>query len=132
MAQVNMREERSLGALFAELSQETSTLIRQEMQLAKAEVSQKLSKAGKNIAILAAGGVIAYVGFLALTAALILGLAEFMDVWLAALLVGVIMAVVGYIIAQRGLSELKEMTPVPERTIESVKEDVRWLKQEMS
>lgn len=132
MAQIDMREERTLGDLFAELSEETSMLIRQEMQLAKAEVSQKVSKASKNIAVLAVGGVIAYVGFLALTAALILGLAELMTPWLAALLVGIVMAVIGYFLIQKGISTLKQMTPVPERTVASLKEDVRWLKQEMS
>jgi Zn-dependent protease with chaperone function len=132
MAQINRREERTLGDLFAELSEETSMLIRQEMQLAKAEVSQKVSKASKNITVLAVGGIVAYVGFLALTAALILGLAELMTPWLAALLVGIVMAVIGYFLIQKGISTLKQMTPVPERTVASLKEDVRWLKQEMS
>ncbi len=132
MAQMNPGEERSLGDLFAELSEETSTLIRQEINLAKAEMSQKVSKAGKNIASLAIGGVVAYVGFLALTAALIIGLAGFIPGWVAALIVGVVMGLIGYLLIQKGMSELKKMTVVPERTVETLKEDVQWLKQEMS
>jgi len=132
MAQTDLGQERSLGDLFAELSEETSTLIRQELQLAKAEMSQKVSQASRNVAFLAIGGLVAYVAFLALTAALIMALAELMAGWLAALLVGLVMGLIGYFLIQKGLSELKQMTPVPERTVATIKEDVEWLKQEMS
>jgi xanthine/uracil permease len=127
-----VRDERSLGDLFAELSREVSTLVRQEVHLAKAEVSQKASQVGRNVAFVALGGFIAYAGFLALIAALILGLSEFMAGWLAALLVGLIICAVGYLLLQTGINELKRVNPVPRRTVESLKEDAEWVKQQMS
>jgi hypothetical protein len=125
-------QERSLGELFSELSQETSTLIRQEVQLAKAEVTRKATKAGKEVAFMAAGGFIAYAGFLALIAAAIFGVAEFLPLWLSALLIGVIVAGVGYLLLQKGMNGLKEINPAPRRTIETLKEDKEWLKQQVT
>jgi hypothetical protein len=127
-----VRQEPSLGELFSELSQEASTLIRQEVQLAKAEVTRKASQAGREAAFVAAGGFIAYAGFLALIAAAILGVAEFLPLWLSALLIGVIVAGAGYLILQKGLNGLKEINPAPRRTIESLKEDKEWLKQQVT
>jgi len=127
-----VRQEASLGELFSELSQEASTLIRQEVQLAKAEVTRKASQAGREVAFVAAGGFVAYGGFLALIAAAILGVAEFLPLWLAALLIGVIVAGAGYLILQKGLNGLKEINPAPRRTIESLKEDKEWLKQQVT
>jgi hypothetical protein len=127
-----VRQEASLGELFSELSQEASTLIRQEVQLAKAEVTLKASQAGREVAFVAAGGFIAYAGFLALIAAAILGVAEFLPLWLSALLIGVIVAGVGYLLLQKGMNGLKEINPAPRRTIETLKEDKEWLKQQVT
>jgi len=121
-----------LGELFSELSQETSTLIRQEVQLAKVEITRTATKAGKEVAFMAAGGFIAYAGFLALIAAAILGVAEFLPLWLSALLIGVIVAGVGYLLLQKGMNGLKEINPAPRRTIETLKEDKEWLKQQVT
>jgi xanthine/uracil permease len=109
--------ERSLGELFSQLSQDVSTLFRQEVRLAKIEVSQIATDAGKQVGIIGAGGAIAYAGFLALLAALILGLSEFMAAWLAALIVGLVVAGIGYFIAQKGINDLKNVNPAPENTI---------------
>lgn len=127
-----VRQEATLGELFSELSQETSALFRQEVQLAKAEVTRKATRAGKEIAFIAAGGFVAYAGFLALIAAAIFGVAEFLPIWLSALLVGVIVAGVGYLLLQKGISGLKEINPAPRRTIETLKEDKEWLKQQVT
>lgn len=127
-----VRQEPSLGELFSELSQETSALIRQEVQLAKTEVTRKATKAGKEIAFIAAGGFVAYAGFLALVAAAIFGAAEFLPLWLSALLIGVIVAGVGYLLLQKGISGLKEINLAPRRTIETLKEDKEWLKQQVT
>jgi hypothetical protein len=127
-----MRQEPTLGELFSELSQEASTLIRQEVQLAKVELSQKAARAGKEVAIVAAGGAIAYGGFLALIAAAIMGVALFLPGWLSALLIGVIVAGIGYLLLQKGLNDLKEINPAPRRTIETLKEDKEWLKQQVT
>jgi xanthine/uracil permease len=127
-----MYQERSLGELFSQLSQDVSSLFQQEVRLAKVEVSQKATEAGKQAGIIAAGGSIAYAGFLALLAALILGLSEFMAAWLAALIVGIIVAGIGYFLLQKGINDLKNVNPAPEQTIKTIKEDGQWLKQQIS
>jgi hypothetical protein len=125
------RDNRSLGELFAELSRETSTLVRQEVQLAKAEMSQTASQIGKDIGFLAVGGAVAYAGFLALIAALILGLVALgLAGWLSALIVGLVVAGVGYFLVQKGLNELKRVDLKPQQTIETLKEDKEWAKEQ--
>ena len=122
------RDDRSLGELFAELAQETSTLVRQEVNLAKTEMSQKASRAGKHVGALAAGGAVAYAGLLAILAGVIVLLDEVMPLWLSALLVGVVVAGVGYFLVRRGLDALKREDLAPRETIETLKEDKEWAK----
>jgi xanthine/uracil permease len=124
------REERSLGDLFGELSRQTSTLIRQEVTLAKTEVSQKASSVGKDVGMLAAAGAVAYAGFLAVLAAIILLLAGPLPNWLAALIVGLAVIAVGGLLYQRGRAGLKQDSLAPRQTIESLKEDAEWAKQQ--
>ncbi len=123
------RDDRSLGELFSELAQETSTLVRQEVQLAKTEVTQKASRAGRHVGILAAGGAVAYAGLLAILAGVIALLNAVMPLWVAAaLLVGVVVAVVGYVLVRRALEALKREDYAPRETIETLKEDKEWAK----
>ncbi len=122
------RDDRSLGELFSELAQETSTLVRQEVNLAKTEMSDKVSRAGKQVGVLAAGGALAYAGFLAILAGIIALLNDVMPLWLSALLVGLVVAVVGYVLVRRGLEALKREDFTPRETIETLKEDQRWAK----
>jgi len=122
--------ERSLGELFAELSRQTSTLVRQEVALAKTEMSQKVSAIGKDVASMAVGGAVAYAGFLAILAGIIFLLAEKMDAWLAAFIVGVVVAAVGYFLIQRGREALKHEDMAPRQTIETLKEDAEWAKRQ--
>ncbi|MDQ6693750.1 MAG: phage holin family protein [Chloroflexota bacterium] len=126
------KEDRSLGELFGELSRESSALVRQEMALAKTELTQKAAKVGKDVGFLAVGGAIAYAGFLALVAALIFALASFIPAWLAALIVGLVVAGVGYFLVQKGLSALKQENLAPEQTIDTLKEDTAWAKKQIS
>ena len=132
MAQQIMKEERSLGDLFTELAGETETLIRQEVALAQAELTQKATKAGKDVGFLAIGGSIAFVGFQAVVAAIIIGLANVISPWLAALIVGIVIAVIGGVLIMTGLNSLKNTDPVPRQTVETVKEDAKWLKNQVS
>lgn len=123
--------ERSIGELFADLARETSTLVRQEVQLAKTELTQKATFVAKNAVFIAAGGLIAYAGFVVL----LVGLAFLINriglpLWLSALLVGLVVAGVGGFLALKGLKGLKEADPVPHQTVETVKEDVRWAKEQ--
>jgi hypothetical protein len=122
------RDDRSLGELFAELAQETSTLVRQEVNLAKVEMSDKASRAGKHIGVLTAGGAVAYAGLLAILAAVIVLLDNVMPLWLSALLVGVVVAVVGYLLVRRALDALKREDFAPRQTMETLKEDQQWAK----
>ncbi len=125
-------EERSIGELFGELSQDVALLVRQEATLAKTEMQQKLSKVTTDLVSLATGGIVALVGGLALTTALILLLIDPIGIapWLAALLVGVAMAGIGYVLLQRGLKDLKRTDPTPRRAVESIKDDIQWAKEQ--
>ncbi|MDP9477616.1 MAG: phage holin family protein [Actinomycetota bacterium] len=122
------RDDRSLGELFSELSQETTTLVRQEMNLAKAEMSQKASRVGKDVGFLAAGGAVAYAGLLAILAGVIALLGLIIPLWLSALLVGLVVAGVGYFLVRRGLDALKQEDLAPRETMETLKEDKEWAK----
>jgi uncharacterized membrane protein YqjE len=126
------RDERSLGELFSDLARETSTLVRQEVQLAKTEMTQKATAVGKDIGFLAVGGLIAYAGLLALIATIIiiLGTAG-LPWWLAALIVTVVVLAIGGILVQRGLNALKRQSMAPEQTIQTLKEDRQWAKEQM-
>lgn len=124
------RTERSLGDLFADLSGQTSQLIRHEMQLARTELSQKAADAGRAGALIGAGGVIANAALLALTACLILLLIRFgLDAWVASGLTAVLLAAAGGVLLRSGVRRLRQpMAPV--ETIDSIKETAQWLKNE--
>jgi hypothetical protein len=131
-AEIVRKEERSIGELFSELANETSTLIRQEVALAQVEITQKASTAGKNVGYLAVGGFVGYAGLLAIVAGVIMGLSYFIPAWLAAIIVGAIIAVVSYVLVSSALTALKNMDVKPTETVESIKEDARWLKNQVS
>jgi MFS family permease len=119
----------SFGELFKKLSAETSELIRQEMALARAELTEKGKEAGKGAGLIGGGGVIGLLAAGALTAAIILVLATFLPDWVAALIVAVVYGAIAAVLALRGKQEIKQATPpVPEQTIETTKEDVAWAK----
>jgi hypothetical protein len=134
MAELSRRtaEERTIGELFGELSQDMGLLVRQEAQLAKTEMQAKLTKVTGDLVSLAAGGVVALVGGLAITAAVILLLIDPIGIkpWLAALIVGVVLGLVGWMMLQRGLKDLKRTDPTPRRTVETIKEDIQWAKEQ--
>jgi uncharacterized membrane protein YqjE len=128
-----LRQERSVGELFGQLTQDMTLLVRQEVQLARTEMTEKLSRLTRNLISVGAGGFVAYLGGLALMAALILGIRDLANISLAwsALIVGAILAIIGYVMLQRGLKELKEVEVAPRRTVENVKEDVRSIKDDV-
>ncbi len=124
------RPERSLGDLFADLSQQTSLLIRQEVLLAKSELSQKATQAGRGGAMLGAGGLVANAALLTMVAAVVLLLITLgVAAWLAAGLTALLLAGAGYAMVRSGLTTLRQpMAPV--ETIDSIKETAQWLKNE--
>jgi hypothetical protein len=125
------KQERSIGELFAGLASETATLIRQEVALAKVELTQKASKAGANIGSLAIGGALAYAALLCVLAGAINLLAGLMPWWVAALVVAGIVGLVGAMMVSKALAALKEMNIAPQQTIETLKEDAQWAKQQV-
>jgi hypothetical protein len=127
-AQPAMRDH-SIAELVKDLATETSTLVRQEIDLAKAEMTDRGKRAGKGVGMLAAGAAVALLAFGALTAGLIAALDLAMPTWLAALIVTVVYGAIAAVLVQIGRKQVQEAAPpVPEDTIESVKEDVQWAK----
>ena len=129
-----LKEDRSIGELFGQLSQDMTLLVRQELQLARAEMSDKISRLTTNLISVGAGGFVAYLGGLALVAALILAIRDLANISLAvsALIVGAVLAIAGYMMLQKGLKELKRVDLAPRRTVESLKDDVQWAKEQRS
>ena len=121
--------ERPIGELLKQLSEETTTLVRQELDLAKAEVAQKGQKAGKGAGMFGGAGIVGFLALAALTAALIMAIDKATANWVAALIVGLVYAAIAGILALQGRNKIQEaVPPVPEQAAESVKEDVQWAK----
>ena len=121
--------EASLAELVKQLSEQSSRLARQEVELAKAELAVKGKRAGLGAGMFGGAGAFGFYGFGALTAAAILALATAMDGWLAALIVAVVYGAIAGILALQGKHKVEQATPpVPEEAAESVKEDVQWAK----
>src|SRR5688500_18127038 len=115
-------DDRSLGELFRELGSEIGALIRQEMTLAKAEMKEKATHLGKQLGFIAAGGAVAYAGLLALVASLVFLLDALLPLWVAALLVGLVVAGIGGFLVMKGLQALKQADLVPRQTVETLRE----------
>ncbi|MDQ6618307.1 MAG: phage holin family protein [Pseudomonadota bacterium] len=125
------KEERSIGELFSQLANDTTTLVRQEVQLAKVELGQKASQVGTQVGLIGLGGAVAYAGVLAIVAAVILLLGQHMPYWVSALLVGVVVTGIGYWMTQQHLNALKHLDAVPRATMDTLKQDKEWAKEQM-
>jgi hypothetical protein len=120
-------DDRSLGDLFAELSRETSTLVRKEVELATTEMSAKLKHAGTQSGIVAAGGALVHAGLLVLLAAVVILLAQLgVTPWLSALIVAVVVMAIGYFMASGALTRLRNTSYAPTQTMETLKETTTW------
>jgi hypothetical protein len=121
------KDERSLGELLAELSRETGQLVRKEVELATTEMTAKARRAGAAVAVAAAGGALVHAGLLVLLAAIVIGLAQVgMPAWLSALIVALVTMIVGYVLVNRGLAQLRRTSVAPTQAIESLKETATW------
>ena len=121
--------EHSTGELLKELSDHTTTLVKQEIELAKAELGEKGKKAGLGAGMFGGAGLFGLFAFAALTTCIIVALDSAMPLWLAALIVAVVYAAIGGVLALQGRNKVQEAgPPVPEQATESVKEDVQWAK----
>ncbi len=124
--------EPSIGALFTGLTEDMAKLLRQEIELARLETTQKINSAMRSVLMLAAGGFVAYAGLILLLIAVAIGLSNWMPLWLSTLIVSVVALVVGAVLIGSGRSSLSNLTVVPENTVESIKEDARWAKEQVS
>jgi hypothetical protein len=124
-----VRDERSLGELFSDLSEQTSNLVKKEIELARHEITRSTTDLAKRSAMIAVGGVVAYAGAIVVLMGLGWLLTEMgLPPWLGLLLVGGLTVAIGAFLAYRALNELKNMSVVPDRTVETIKEDVEWAK----
>jgi hypothetical protein len=124
------RTERSLGDLFGDLTSQLTQLLHREVELAKTEMTANVVRTGRNASLIGAGGVVVHAGFLALVAAAIALLVSAfdLDVWVGALIVAVLLLGAGFALIQRGRSQLEASSLVPTRTIETLKDDAEWAK----
>jgi uncharacterized membrane protein YqjE len=121
-----------MGELFKQLSDDLSTLVRQELKLAQVEMTEKGKRAGMGVGMFGGAGIVALLALGTLTACLVAALATGMEVWLAALIVTVVYGALAGGLALMGKNRVTEATPpVPEQTVESVKEDVQWAKTQL-
>jgi uncharacterized membrane protein YqjE len=132
MRSADIREEKSLGDLFSDLSQKASFLVRQEVQLAKVEMKEKVTTAGRELALIGVGIFLANAALLSVVAFLIALLSQWMAVWLAALLVGIVLAVVAGVLIWNGINTLKQINPTPQQTVTTLQENKEWLAQQVS
>jgi uncharacterized membrane protein YqjE len=125
----NELRDRATGDLLKELSDHTTTLVQQEIELAKAELGEKGKKAGIGAGMFGGAGLFGVFAFAALTTCIIAALESPLSLWLAALIVAVVYAVIGGVLALQGRNKVQEaVPPIPEQATESVKEDVQWAK----
>jgi len=121
-------EETSIGQLIGEISDDLSKLFRQEVELAKAEVRQEASKAGKAAGMLGGAGFAGYMTVVLLSFAIVFGLGNVMDLGWAALIVAVVWGAVAAVLYANGRKKLRAVDPMPRQTVETLKEDAQWLK----
>ena len=129
MTETTQPHERPSSELMRDLTEQTTALVRKEIALAKVELTEKGKKAGVGAGMFGAAGLFGAGAFAAITACAILALATFLEGWLAALIVAVVYVAIAGALAMRGKTKVKQATPpVPERAVDSTKEDLEWVK----
>jgi len=124
-------DNRPLGDLFGDLASDMGNLVRQEVELAKVELAQKAKYLGRNIGYLVVGGAVAYAALLAIIAAIIMLLAKVVPHWGAALIVGVVVGGIGWLLIGKAMMALQQTELTPRETVETLKEDATWMKQQI-
>jgi hypothetical protein len=136
-----LKDERSIGELIRDLATDSRELVRGEVHLAKAEMSQKLGTYARNAASIAAGGAVAFAGVITLCLAasaglyvglMAAGLDASVSLWLAPLIVGIVVGVIGYALIQKGISTIKHESITPEKTTQSLRETTQWMQEKVS
>jgi len=122
--------DRSLGELFSTLTNQIGTLIRQEVDLARTEVTANVQRTARNASLIGAGAAVGYAAFLTLVAAAVALLVTLgLDTWIAALVVGVVLGAIAFALVQRGRSQLEAGSIAPERTIATLRDDAEMAKE---
>ena len=129
--QASSSSNKSLGELFSDLSQDLSNLMRKEVQLAKTEMSENISRTLKNALLLIVAALFVIFALFALIVAAICGLATVVAPWLAALIVAAALLVVAGALAMIGINALKKASLAPKETVRTLQEDVQWAKQQI-
>lgn len=133
-------EEESIADLVKDLRDETMNMVRQQVELAKTETSEKVSRLGSNAASISAGGAVLYAGFLFLLAGLTflgyiglvaLGLSTTISLWLMPLITGAIVSIIGYVMISGSMKKIKQTSILPVKTAHSIKEDQKWIKRKL-
>jgi len=124
-------ENRPLGDLFGDLATDMSNLVRQEITLAKVEITQKAKYVGRNVGYLVIGGAVAYAAMLAIIAALIMLLAKYVPHWGSALIVGAVVGGIGWLLIGKATAALQQTDLTPRETVETLKEDATWMKEQI-
>jgi uncharacterized membrane protein YqjE len=121
--------DRPIADLLRDLSDQTTTLVRKEIELAKLELAEKGKKAAAGAGMFGGAGLFGVFAFGALTACIVLALATALDAWLAALIVAVVYGAIAAVLALRGRTQVRQATPpVPEQAVDSTKEDLEWVR----
>ena len=125
-------DNRGIGDLLGDLGRQVSTLVRKEIDLARVEVTSSVARLGRGAAMAGAGGAILYAGFLVLLGAIVLGLIEAgVDGWLAALIVGAGVVVIGAVVTSMGVKQVQSTDMAPTQTAETVRENVEFVKEQI-
>jgi len=124
-------DNRPLGDLFGDLATDMSNLVRQEVTLAKVEITQKAKYVGRNVGYLVIGGAVAYAALLAIIAAVIMLLAKVVPHWGSALIVGVVVGGIGWLLIGKAMTALQQADLTPRETVETLKEDATWMKEQI-
>ncbi|OGW37932.1 MAG: hypothetical protein A2010_13180 [Nitrospirae bacterium GWD2_57_9] len=124
----HVKDEKSLGSLFSDLTSEMQRLVRDEITLLKSEMSHKITRGAKDLSFLAIGAAVLYAGLLAVVAAAVFLLALAIPIWISALIVGAIVLGIGYFLIKKGMADLKQTDFTPRETISTLKGDKEWLK----
>ena len=124
-------ENRPLGDLFGDLATDMSSLVRQEITLAKLEITQKAKYLGRNVGYLVIGGAVAYAALLAIIAGIIMLLAKVVPDWGSALIVGAVVGGIGWLLVGKAMVALQQADLTPRQTVETLKEDATWMKEQI-
>ncbi|MFP4516459.1 MAG: phage holin family protein [Desulfovibrionales bacterium] len=124
------REELSIKELFRDLTREFQALMKENLDLARLEIQQKISSAGKGATLAGIGGALVYAGLLTLIASAVFALALVLPAWASALIIGAGVCIIGGILLASGISSIKKASTPPEQTMEAIKEEKQWMKHE--